>query len=100
MIDGTTYIKVTYIFLFKLRWSNDLSDFEEETIGYVKILHKGYLYKKTPTAVPETFLDKQGHPTQVNLDTDGTLLPVGSDPTTYEFPDVPLADFSDLNLEF
>jgi hypothetical protein len=102
-IDQQVYIKVRYVFKFRIRWvdGDTAGTIASDTYHTKEFLNQGYLYFKTPTAEePITFLDAHGHPKKINLTADGQLLPDGADPTFTTWELVPYADFGSLNLEF
>lgn len=97
VINGVTYIKVVYVFVFFIKF--DGASMVENTLADVEIAHEGYLVRPSAGAVPATVLDKNGHPRKCNLNEDGTENTTDVQVTVI-FPDLPLADFSALNLEF
>jgi hypothetical protein len=110
-INNVTYIKTTYVFIFRMR-EDPLYDgidpehptpFSADTIRKVYLLDQGYMYLKTPgdtNSESITYLDAKGHPRLINLDEFGQKLPDGDPPHFTDWDIIRYMDFDALNLEF
>ena len=97
-IGGIAFAKTVYRIKFKMRRRNGNGVFLSDTF-MAEPLSEGYYYRKAAGDLPEIFIGKGGEPKKVNLNLNGTLLPLGANPRFLKFNRYAKVDFSRLSLK-